>query len=67
MTDPIYIKLVQKNIIKLAKSWLFNICQDSFDKILSQQLTPDRSYMGYLKIKYKVNKTLNELAIFCQA
>ena len=35
-----------KNVIKLAKGSLNNIYQDSFNKILSQQLTHDRSYMS---------------------
>ena len=43
--DKIFIKLALKNVIKLAKGSLDNNFQDSFNKILSQQLTPDRSYM----------------------
>ena len=35
-----------KNIIKLAKDLLNNIFQDSFNIILSQQLTHDRSYIS---------------------
>ena len=35
-----------KNIIKLAKGLLNNIFQDSFNIILSQQLTHDRSYIS---------------------
>ena len=49
MTDPIFIKLVLKNVIKLAKGSLNNISQDSFNKILSQQLTHDRSYISVEK------------------
>ena len=41
--DKFLIKLVLKNVIKLAKSSLKIIFQDSFNKILSQQLTHDRS------------------------
>ena len=41
------IKLVLKNIIKLAKGLHNNIFQDSFDKILFQQLTHDRSYISH--------------------
>ena len=39
-------KLVLKNIIKLAKDALNIIFQDSFNKILSQQITHDRSYIS---------------------
>ena len=39
-------KLVLKNVNKLAKGPLTNIFQDSLNKILSQQLTHDRSYMS---------------------
>ena len=35
-----------KNVIKLAKGSLNNIFQDSFNKILSHQLTHDRSFMN---------------------
>ena len=42
-----FIKLVLKNVIKLAKDSLNNIFKDCFNKILSQQLTHDRSYMSY--------------------
>ena len=41
-----FIKLVLKNVIKLAKGSLNNIFQDSFNIILSQQFTHDRSYMS---------------------
>ena len=34
-----------KNVIKLAKGSLNNIFQDSFNRILSQQLTHDKSYI----------------------
>ena len=44
--DKFFIKLVLKNVIKLAKGSLNNIFQDSFNKISSQQLTHDRSYMS---------------------
>ena len=37
-------KLALKNVIKQPKGSFNNIFQDSFDKILSQQLTHDRSY-----------------------
>ena len=54
MTDPIYlndfIKLVLKNVIKLAKGSLKNIFQDSFNIISSQQLTHDRSYISRLML-----------------
>ena len=40
------IKLVLKNVMKLAKSSLDNIFRDSFNKILSQQLIHDRFYLG---------------------
>ena len=36
-----------KNVIKLAKGMLNNIFQDSFNKMLSQQLTHDRSYIWH--------------------
>ena len=45
-----FIKLVLKNVIKLAKSSLKNIFQDSFHEILSQQLTHDRSYIYFIYI-----------------
>ena len=35
-----------KNVTKLVKGSLHNIGQDSFNKILSQQLTHDRSYIS---------------------
>ena len=41
-------KLVLKNFIKGAKGSLNNIFQDSFDKILSQQLT----YISYISSSY---------------
>ena len=41
--DKKIIEPVLENIIKLAKGSLNNIFQDSFNKILSQQLTHDRS------------------------
>ena len=44
--DKIFITLVLKNVIKLAKGLLNNIFQDSFNKILSQQLTHNRSYIS---------------------
>ena len=40
------IKLVLKNVIKVAKGLLNYIFEDSFNKILSQQLTHDRSYIS---------------------
>ena len=46
MTDPIIIILVLKNIIKLTKGSLNNIFQDSFNKILSQQLTHNILYLS---------------------
>ena len=42
-------KLVLKNVIKLAKGSLNNIFQDSFNKILSQQLTHEKSYVSLVK------------------
>ena len=44
--DKNYIKLVLKNVIKRASGELNNIFQDSFNIILSQQLTHDRSYIS---------------------
>ena len=44
-------KLVLKNFIKLAKSSLNNNFQDSFNKIWSQWLTHDRSYMPQTRRK----------------
>ena len=44
--DKNYTKLVLKKVIKLAKGSLNNIFQDSFNIILSQQLTHDRSYIS---------------------
>ena len=41
-----FIKLVLKYVMKLAKSSLNNIFQNLFNKILSQQLTDDRSYIS---------------------
>ena len=50
--DKNFIKFVLKNVIKLAKGSLNNIFQDSFNKILSQQLTYDRSYVCcFLRMK----------------
>ena len=43
-----FIKLVLKNVIVLAKGSHNNIFQDSFNEILSQQLTHDRSYPIYI-------------------
>ena len=40
------VKLVLKNVIKLAKGSPNNIFQDSFNIVLSQQLTHDRSYIS---------------------
>ena len=40
-------KLVLKNVIKLAKGSLNYFFQDSFNKILSQQFTHDRSYISH--------------------
>ena len=45
--DKTFIKLVLKNVIKLSKRLLNHFFQDSFNRILSQQLTPDRSYISY--------------------
>ena len=42
-------KLVLKNVIKLAEGSLNNIFQDSFNKILSEHLIHDRSYISCLK------------------
>ena len=42
-----FIKLVLKNVIKLAKGSLNNIFQDSFNKILFQQLSHERSYISF--------------------
>ena len=44
--DKIILNLSWKNVIKLAKGSLNNIFQDSFNIILSQQLTHDRSYIS---------------------
>ena len=41
--DKSFMKLVLKNAIKLAKGSLYKNFQDSFNKILSQQLTHDIS------------------------
>ena len=46
LCDNSFTKLVLKNVIKLAKGSVNNIFQDSFHKILSQQLTHDRSYIS---------------------
>ena len=43
--DEIY-SLILKNVINLAKGSLNNIFQNSFNKILSQQLTHDRPYIS---------------------
>ena len=40
--------------MKLAKGSLNNIFQDSFNKILSQQLTHDRSYISSIAFKGKM-------------
>ena len=40
-----FVDCCDKNFIKLAKGSFNNIFQDSFNKILSQQLTHDRSYI----------------------
>ena len=47
--DKSFIKLVLKNVIKLAKGSLNNNFQDSFNKFLSQQLTHDKPYMSITK------------------
>ena len=57
--DRILIKLVLKSFIKLAKGSLNNIFQDLFYKILSQQLTHDRSYMSK-KIARRQENTCNQ-------
>ena len=44
--DKNYTKLVLKKVIKLAKGSLNNIFQDSFNIIVSQQLTHDISYIS---------------------
>ena len=44
------IKLALKNLIKLAKGSLDNIFQDSFNEIVSQQLTQNRSYIYPRKV-----------------
>ena len=49
LCDKNVIKLVLKNVIKLAKGSLNNIFQDSYNKILSQQLTRDRSYISQVE------------------
>ena len=41
--DRILSKLVLKSVFKLAKGQLNNTFQDSFNKILSKQLTHERS------------------------
>ena len=46
-----FIKLVLTKVNKLAKGSLNNIFQDLFNKILSQQLTHDRSYMCFQRIE----------------
>ena len=43
-------KVVLKNVIKLDKGSLKNILQDSFNKILSQKLTHDRSYISSMDV-----------------
>ena len=48
-----FIKLVLKKVIKLSKGSVNNIFQDSFNKILSQQLTHDRSYISQAERPYQ--------------
>ena len=49
LSQPLnFIKLVLKNVIKRAFGELNNIFQDSFNKILFQPLTYDRSYMSII-------------------
>ena len=54
--DKKNIKHVLKNVIELAKGELNYIFQDSFNKILSQQLTQDRSYTFRLQSALIRNK-----------
>ena len=69
-----YIKLVLKNVIKLAKGSLNKNFQDSFNIILSQQLTRDRSYISYVQyfICLKMltqnlfSQVCKSLGLFCQ-
>ena len=44
--NKILLNSSRKNVIELAKGSLNNFFQDSFNEILSQQLTHDRSYMS---------------------
>ena len=46
--DKNFIKLILKNVMKLAKGSLNNILQDSFNEISSQQLTHEKSYISKL-------------------
>ena len=53
--DKMLLNSLRKNVIKLAIGSLNGIFQDSFNKILFQQLTHDRSlcYMSFIR-KFKV-------------
>ena len=46
-----FIKVILKNVIILAKGSLNNIFQDSFNKILFQQFTHDRSYISHMLVE----------------
>ena len=48
-----FIKLALKDIIKFTKGSRNNIFQDSFNKILYQQLTHDRSYISVIHLPRK--------------
>ena len=64
--DKIISKFVFKNVINLAKGSLNNIFQDSFNIILSQLLTHDRSYISsYSAVEEFHNNTIfNLYAVF---
>ena len=55
-----FIKLVLKNVIKLAKGLVNNILHDLFNKILSRQLTHDRSYICAKKRSFAQQFTLKK-------
>ena len=48
-----------ENVIKLAKGSLNNISQDSFNKILFEQLTHERSYVGAIRLRRYIGSVMS--------
>ena len=62
--DKIILNFVLKNVIDLAKGSLNNIFQDSFNIILSQQLTHNRSDISFQFDSPEFGKMPQQLAAF---